>query len=81
MATLDAHQIELFAVNTGELYETHLHMARSGCTLAEWHYHVMTKVLPLYSKQVRGLHFATDDEKTKAAQALKDYYEEHITTF
>jgi hypothetical protein len=77
MPKLTAHEIVLFATNTGELYETHKQLAREGASQAKWFDHVTGPVLRLYFKQVeRALAFPS--ERWDAARELKSYYERHI---
>jgi hypothetical protein len=80
MARIDAQELELFAVNTGELYQLHLTMARSNASQATWREHVQRRVLPLYSRQVEPAEM-TGPQLRAAAEALRAHYAQHITEF
>lgn len=77
MRAVEAYDLELFAINTGELYQTHLYMARNGASESGWREYLRCQVLPLYCKQVERI---TYDFETVAnvAKALKDYYERQL---
>lgn len=77
MRVIEDYDLNLFAINTGELYQTHLYMARNHATVAGWMEYLKCQVLPLYCKQVERV---TYDWETVAnvAQSLKDYYERQI---
>jgi hypothetical protein len=77
MATIKAHEIVLFAENTGEFYETHKRMAREGASKQKWFEHVSGPVMRLYCRQVEHAR-AWPSDRFDAAGELKAYYERHI---
>jgi hypothetical protein len=75
MRAIEAHDLELFTINTGELYQYHKFLA--PFPVREWRLHLTDRVIPLYSRQVEPV---TYDWETIAnvAQSLKDYYQRHV---
>ncbi len=78
MPNITAHELVLFATNTGELYETHKQLARDGATQQKWFEHVTGPVLRMYHRQVDRNSRAWPSERFDAARELKAYYERHI---
>lgn len=76
MREVGAHDLELFAINSGELYERHKALGR-GDSMVDWIEHVRNRVRPLYCRQVERVAM-TDDCCFKVAAALKTYYERHV---
>lgn len=75
--SLTAHEIVLFATNTGELYEAHKQMARDNVPFGKWVEHINARVMPLYCRQVERATLLPS-ERFNAAHDLKDYYARHI---
>lgn len=73
---ITACDIVLFAINTGELYETHKTMARANASIGEWYTHVGS-ILNLYTRQVEPC-WSPSIFKNEAANELKTYYERHV---
>jgi hypothetical protein len=75
MRTIEANDLYLFTINTGELYQYHKFLA--PFPVREWRLHLTDRVIPLYGRQVEPV---TYDWETIAnvAQNLKDYYQEHV---
>ena len=74
--TLTAHEVVLFACNTGALYDTQ--KALVGQPLSAWTDHVCDVVLPLYRRQFGPQRFSAF-ETVEAAAALRDYYQRHVS--
>ena len=78
MTFLSAHEIELYAVNTGALYETHKRLGRAITTTSQtWADHIRTMVLPAYRREIGRSATATKAEVAQAAEALRSYYRQH----
>jgi hypothetical protein len=84
MIKINDEDIVLFATNTGELYPTHLRLARAGTPVnagssvpETWLAHVTGPVLALYGKQVEPANASAFD-RFAAARELKEYYERHF---
>ena len=73
-----AHEIELYAVNTQELYEDHKRLARRGVGLPRWQSYVRNHVWPLYQRQIEPNAIVRTTELHAAAAILRDYYREHV---
>lgn len=75
---LEKHDLVLFAINTGELYQSHCLMARKAMPDLIWRDWLANRVIPLYSKQIEGV--VCDYETIcNAASEIKEYYERHVT--
>lgn len=76
---IEAYDLFLFAQNTGELYPTHLALARGANAPADWISHVERVVIPRYR---RDLHTPgagmMRSEIERAAADLRAYYTEHV---
>lgn len=72
-----ADQFALALQNIGELYPVHQQLARNRAKLADWAHHVRGRGVREYRKSV-GVAFAiTDVDADRAAEILRDYYEQH----
>lgn len=73
---IEAHDLELYAVNTGEFYKQHCLMASKGYSVAWWELWLRERVLPHYSREIEPI---TYDHETVAnvARTLRDYYLQH----
>lgn len=76
MSRIGAHDIALYAINTGALYDRHVKLAKAGAIRCEWMGHVMHNVLPLYQQEF-GPCTLRYSEWVKAAEELKEYYDRH----
>ena len=65
--------LELYAINTGSLYHTHMLMAQARRPLSHWRAWVRQHVLYLYVCEVRQV-WAMPVEIHRAARALRRYY-------
>lgn len=72
---IDAHDIELFAKNTGSLYPIHIRMAREHADLKSWFDHVNNLVMPTYRDDVAGYATARTADCWMAAHELSNYYQ------
>lgn len=77
MTKISAHEIVLYATNTGSLYPTHKKLAREGATQQKWFEHVTNRVIPLYRREIEHV-LAWPSDRFDAAAQLKAYYERHI---
>jgi len=66
-----AHELELFAINCGDLYQNHKHLVGTG--LSAWMAHVISEVLPRFCRQVEPVQITAEVTK-QTANALADYY-------
>jgi hypothetical protein len=73
---VDAHDLELFAINSGELYERHKQLAQNNKAV-DWLRHVLNRVHPLYCRQVEPVKLSTTAAAVVACQ-LAAYYVRHI---
>ncbi len=69
--------LELYTVNTGQFYETHKELARSGAPVARWRVHLAHTAVPRYSREIEPA-YATATTLDSVAASLKAYYERHI---
>lgn len=78
------HEIEdlfLYAVNTGELYATHCHLARENAQLEDWFVHA-GKVVKRYQREISMAYRPSDASiKWDVAVKLRDYYAQHMKEF
>jgi len=65
-----AQELELFAINCGELYQLHKHLIGAG--LSAWMAHVISEVLPRFCKQVEPVQITADVTK-RVANGLADH--------
>ena len=74
MRAIEAHDLELYAINTGAFYQKH--KALVGCPRDAWANHLRDHVLPRYHREIEPV---TYDWQTIAnvATNLKNYYETH----
>ena len=77
MRKIEAHDLELFTINTGAFYEIHKLMASHNLGLQAWVDHVRDRSVSLYSREIEPVH-ADYDTVRAVAQNLKAYYERHI---
>jgi hypothetical protein len=78
MTQISAHEIELYAVNTGGLYEKHKRLAREGALLDRWNAHVRHDVMARYRREIDRWADAAPAVIEAAATILRDYYREHV---
>jgi hypothetical protein len=71
---VEINDLELFAINTGELYEKHKKLGEDNGWA--WVKHVRDTVLPLYCRQVETV-WASSSTVDAVASALSDYYKCH----
>jgi hypothetical protein len=69
--------LELFAINTGELYKRHCQLAAINPHPSEWEWHVFNRVIPLYIRQVE-LRAFSGEEIVATAKGLREYYAQHV---
>jgi hypothetical protein len=74
---IDANDLELYAINTGELYARHKQLARGSATIHAWQNHVR-RVLDRYTHEIEPV-YAKPATVNHVARALKDYYTRHIS--
>lgn len=74
---VDAHDLELYAINTGEFYEIHCNLARRFVGTAVWINHLIDRVIPRYCREVEPV-WATYATALAAAKELAAYYQQHI---
>jgi hypothetical protein len=68
---VEAHDLELFAINSGELYHRHQQLASLG--IGPWARHIHDKVIPLYCRQVDPVRVSVRTV-SDVALALQTYY-------
>jgi hypothetical protein len=74
MREVDSHDLELYAINTGELYQTHkLLVGKNGWA---WVKHVRDRVLPRYCREIEPVS-ASATTVDEVAVALCNYYTQH----
>lgn len=75
MRQVEQHDLELYAINTGQFYTAHKQMA--GQPLFTWLSHVRVRVVPTYSREIEPV-WASRQTIVATAQNLKAYYERHM---
>jgi len=75
MRYVEAHDLELFTINTGKFYKLHCDMA--GRDLSEWVAHVTCRAVPRYCQEVEPVR-ASCAVCIEVARNLKAYYEQHV---
>jgi hypothetical protein len=85
------HDLELFAINTGELYPHQIALARAATPgrqpdLEPWKRHIHGRVLPLYRRDVAAepgqrIYWASNETVRTVAQNLADYYARALQEF
>ena len=75
---VEPHDLELYAINTGQFYETHKALANKIASLQEWRRHVTHIAVPRYGREVEPV-YATAETLDSVAANLKAYYERHIS--
>lgn len=79
---ISAHEIVLFACNTGSLYQKHLTLARGANNTNDWSIHIQREVLPAYRRDLHEPYARmTSDDLATAAADLRDYYHRHVSEF
>ena len=73
---VDARDLELYAINTGEFYS--LHKGLVGKPIYDWFRHLNDIVIPHYSRKIEPVHV---NVATLAAvtDRLRDYYARHVS--
>jgi hypothetical protein len=74
MRNVEAHDLELYAINTGPFYTRHKALVTKP--FDAWLDHVALIVLPRYSREIKPV-TATDQTILAVASALQAYYLEH----
>jgi len=82
---VEPHDLELYAINTGEFYQRHLTLARQcrNLALAEkyattiWYDHVKHRVVPRYCREIEPVTASYSTCET-VAKALAAYYATHL---
>jgi hypothetical protein len=74
---VDANDLELFAVNTGQFYARHKQMAAENLNLSSWQFYVRQTVLPRYCREIEPVTASAETIATVAAN-LKAYYGRHL---
>jgi hypothetical protein len=74
MRKVDAHDLELYAINTGSFYPVHKWMATQSHPV--WVTHVRAVVLPQYCREIEPV-WATSQTVDTVASALGAYYANH----
>ncbi len=72
---VEAHDLELFAINTGSFYQRHKQLA--AMPLTAWSVHVRDVVLVRYCREVEPVK-ASSETVVTVAKALQEYYQRHI---
>jgi hypothetical protein len=72
-----AEDVELFAINTGELYETHLKYGLNRAGRERWRSHVSNRVWNQFKRELRGNPLIRTEDLNEAADRLRDYYLTH----
>jgi hypothetical protein len=72
---VEAHDLELYAINTGEFYQLHKKLAPENAWA--WIKHVRDNVMPRYCKEIEPI-WATSKVVEAVAVALKEYYQRHV---
>jgi len=68
---VDSRDLELYAINTGEFYQTHKDLV--GQPIEAWRVHVLTVVVPRYCREIEPVTIGTEGLADVAA-ALCAYY-------
>lgn len=71
---VNANDLYLFAVNTGDFYKHHV--ANAPCSLEFWNAWVRNTVVPRFCREVEPVTAMADVILTTAIE-LRDYYREH----
>lgn len=74
MREVEAYDLELYALNTGEFYRIHQKLAEPSWPLAAWSHHVKFTVLERYSKEIDKV-CATNETIEEVARNLQEYYQ------
>lgn len=69
--------VVLFAINTGDMYGTHVAIAQDSANISRWRVWVRYTVCVRYRKEIEWRRFSADMIMT-IAQDLKAYYATHI---
>ena len=72
-----AYDLELYAINTGQLYQTHKSLARRKQNAWAWIMHVRDNVIPRYSREIEPV-WASAETVDAVAVALMEYYARHV---
>jgi len=72
-----AYDLELYAINTGQLYQTHKSLARRKQNAWAWIMHVRDNVIPRYSREIEPV-WASAETIDAVAVALMEYYARHV---
>jgi hypothetical protein len=75
MREIDAFDLEVYAINTGELYEAHKLL--TTFPIERWVKHVRERVLPRYCREIEPV-AASAKVIEAVAVALRDYYKRHM---
>lgn len=78
MAHLPAYEIELFATNTGSLYEGNKALGRRNADVSEWASRITQIVLPAYRMEISRAASIPSRTLWAAAEALRAHYVEHV---
>jgi hypothetical protein len=75
MREIEAHDLELYAINTGELYQAHKLLA--AFPTKRWVQHIRERVIPRYCREIEPVS-ASDAVVEVVAGALRNYYKRHM---
>lgn len=75
---IEAYDLELYAINTGELYRQHCLLAALGADTLTWREHLINIVVPRYRKEIESAAYVDSPTVTDVAKRLKEYYDQHI---
>lgn len=75
---IQADDLYLFAINSGDLYTRHCTYGRCERSLPLWIEHVERRVIQSYKFQRKTRARVADGAPTDVAARLKEYYEAHV---
>ena len=76
MREVQAYDLELYAINSGSLYEKHKRLGKTN-SLVDWVEHVRNCVRPKYSCEIEHV-YMSDKTAVDTARRLMEYYARHV---